>query len=786
MTLRFFFSVICFLLVAKLGAQIKVLNKKLEIHTARILRDYYHSGQDARGLLFQWTYSLKPTGKQQMISTPLQLVIRGEGGVAYRDTSQLIVLRCNVQQRAEIFVPYRLLELRGGENYASGSIKTELNLPNILNWQTDTLSFEQPLRCRIELELINAMVKEQFEAYDPSELAENNLPDPYWGLFLGRSSRPVAVSPTLSNSFSIESANLAITALQSDSIWLRFFDEDGRNDKILAQIALPACIGDASFRHFGQMQQDIKGLTYTVHYQQLTQQPIMLFARKTEHKGLQGVRIDVDYNVSRSFRDQAGKINFVFLTENREIVELSSIEPIAAQENSELSPPLDSFCALNTRARWSYFVPFYAWNNEIKQIAFYMLTPKGQKATATPCILLNSIAFEQPLRFAALKFEENHLLDGMKGVAIRFDYEIIANYPNIEALYFAIRQPNGAAIPYIYKLNGNNTTAVQLPPAVSSPYGLALQLSGQENPMNLGFFVPYAGLNEGKIQLLAQLQAAQPLQLLADTVLNFKLPPPSNEVAINIVRAGDFAVQGDYGRVVQVAYKVPKYLRGKCQINFAAYKEGQDFARFRIGSCDSCRQRFSLPQDTGAVEIILPYRYLAANDSIQLRAWVSLSQNQKHSLSDTLNYRGQLLADIATQSYSLKAAKIQLDEANKNDSLINNSLTSNSSLSLWVGTQCLIRQPLKDGKYKLADLNEFSSQFTAHRQDRISVILIDKNGKELELYRATLTELRKQKWRISAAKSPFKKLNFYLYSATARSPIQRLLYRFGLFQPKWD
>jgi hypothetical protein len=476
-----------------------------------------------------------------------------------------------------------------------------------------------------------------------------------------------------------------------------------------------------------------------------------------------------------------GKINFVFLSENREIIEISGVKPIATQENGELSPPLDSFCALNTRARWSYFVPYYAWNNNIKQIAFYMLTPKGQKATATPCILLNTIAFEQPLRFAALKVEENQELDGMKGLTIRFNYEIMANYPDIEALYFAIRQPNGAAIPYIYSINSNNKAATQLPPAVSSPYGLALRLSGQENQANLGFFVPYAGLGEGKIQLLAQLQAKQPLELLRDTLLSFTLPPPRNEVALNVVRAGDFAVQGDYGRVVQIAYKVPKYLRGKCQLNFAAYKEGGDFNRFKIGSCDSCKQTFSLPQDTGAVEIVLPYRFLAANDSVQLRAWVTLIQNKKHSLSDTLDYRGQLLADIATQSYSLKAAKIQVDET-KIDAI------NGANLSLWVGTTCLINEPLKPAKYKKADLSAFTKSFTAHREDRISVVFTDNNGNNRQLYRGTIKELKKQKWRINLTdKYVFKKLNFHVYTAAAaRSPIHQLLYRFGAFQPKLD
>jgi hypothetical protein len=763
-------------------AQAKALTKKMTIHKVQAQVDYYQPTLDTRGILLEWHYSLSPTGKQQMRTTPVHILLRYESGLIYADTSQLIILRCNKQQRASVFIPYRLLDLRGGEFYESGRIKMRLVLPDIMSWECDTLAFEQPQRCQLDIDLSTAAVKERLEAWDKQEMGANALPDPYWAVFLGKSTRPAAVSVPVENSFAFSSEAKTIFLLQSDSIFLRFFDEDGRSDQLLADIALPACTGDATLRRFGEMQGEVKNLNYTLQYQQLTQQPIMLYTQQTEHNGRKGVRIDVDYNVSRNFKGQIGKINFVFLDNDLQPVEMTDVNPIPATHSGEISPALDSFCLLNTRARWSYFIPYHAWNNNIKQIAFYMFTNKGQRATATPCILLRNIVFEQPLRYAHLRVQENMRFQGVVGIGLTFAYSVREDYPDTESLFLSLRYPNGNPVTSIYRLFSPPQQPLLLDAPRKSDYGMVQRFAGDNRRDSMSFFVPYSALEQEELQFSAHLHGEIPLVLQPDTLVRLKLPPLQRDVKLNIVLASDFAVQNDYGKVLQVAYKIPIFLKNRCQIHVAVQRQGQEHQRFRFVNCDTCRNIFTPTQDTGAVEIVLPYRYLSPKDSLHVAVWICYKGNAQKPLSDTLDYHVRLLDDIGTNSFVLEPNRLWLDRNGLPRDTLQASMGWN--LSLYVGSQCLFNKPLAPRtRYTSAMLAQFRSEFTAHREDKIRLILTKQDSirRQVELYKGKFSDLRKTRQRIDIRqKFPIAHIRWYNYTAAiARSPFRRWLYRWG-------
>jgi hypothetical protein len=411
-----------------------------------------------------------------------------------------------------------------------------------------------------------------------------------------------------------------------------------------------------------------------------------------------------------------------------------------------------------------------------------MFTQKGQRATATPCVLLRNIVFEQPLRYARLRVQENMRFQGVVGIGVTFAYSVREDYPDTEALFLSFRYPNGAPVSSIYRLFSPPQQPVLLNSPQESPYGMAQRFAGDNRRDSMSFFIPYSALEQEELQLSAHLHGANPLVLQPDTLVRLKLPPLQRDVKLNIVLANDFAVQNDYGKVLQVAYKIPIFLKNRCQIHVAVQREGQEHQRFRFVNCDTCRNVFTPTQDTGAVEIVLPYRYLTAKDSLHVSIWICLKGNAKQPLSDTLDYHVRLLDDIGTTSFVLEANRFWLDRNGLPRDTMQASMGWN--LSLFVGSQCLFNKQLTPHtRYSAALLAQFRSEFTAHREDKIRLILSkqDTTRREVLLYSGKFSDLRKTRNRIDVRqKFPVAQMRWYNYTAlVARSPFRRLLYRWG-------
>lgn len=742
---RFLLYLIFSFTVSSLFAQAESLNAKFKVNNPKIEYKSLYEPQGTGGILLEWQYTLSCSGNSNMVTTPIQVSILQKGKLVYSDTTQMMVFRCGSQQKAQYFIPYRLIDLIDGQQYEPNSLQLVVVAPEYLYWQTDSLKFKQPYRCRMDFEISSGSIKTKMQDWDNEEYGEAALPDPYYGIFLGKGVLPIAVSKVTSNSYALGKEKLSTFVLMSDSVHIKFFDEDGRKDELLASIAMPTCIGDANFKKYGEMQDNIKELSYELTYQQLTQQPIMLYAYASDYKGLKGVKIDIDYSVSRTYKDQLGKINFLFLDENKDPISISGIQAIEATYGGNIGPKIDSFSMLKQRERWTYFIPFYAWKPEVNMIAFYMMTSNSQKATATPCILLNPIKFSEPLQFANIKIEENLRLNNIAGIKLDINYKVSDDFNSLDGFYVQLTQDK-EPLQGVYRLFNNGQQPLLLSELQESSRGKALRFSADNNPEKISLFVPYAMLAEEKFKLNAFVQSNINIDVIKDTTINVTIPMTGKDVKVNLANVSDFALQNDYGKVLQVAYQVPQFLSQQTKMHIRVKRNGEEFNKFKIVNCDTClHQSLSIGKDTGALEIMLPYRHFQSRDSIQLEAWVTHKANAKRGISDTIVFKVRLPQNLGTLDYTLTPELMQIDQ----NALPTNGATETGwNLSIWLGSEQKINKALlPEKRYTKSILEQYKTSFSAHRRDKITIIVSkqDATSRQNILWRGDLNQMKNKK-----------------------------------------
>lgn len=719
---------LCFLLFAnnaRLFAQVapRSLDSKLQIHSAKIFCDTLPAEWGTRGILLTWQYDLQGGERQNLLTARARIELRyqprpkAKPVQIYQDTSQMLVLRTGSNQQAQLFIPFRLLPLKGGDFYDKGSIQLSLVLPRLVEWQSSDIAFEQPMRCQIDLNLTAAAVKEQLAAYDADQNYPASLPDPYWQLAYSAGGKPIFVAPTQIDNYNVQAVRTFAYVLQREQLVLQFFDEDGRQDSLLARVEIPACTGDASYTKTALQVGDIKELSYTLQYQQLTQQPITVYARKGEREGKEGVLFTVDYNLARHFQSEQAVVGFSLLDGDGN--RLPPPQRIEAASSS--SPTPDSIFQVDLRGRWAFFVPAAYWNNNTKSVEFSILTTQGQRADATPCVLLEPIVFDAPpVQLAKVELQGEATHADKLGIVLTLSYTLRDDIGTGDELQMYLRTASEKALLSAFVLPNAKPLELSASPAV--PVYVQAQPEGRGK---LSLFVPYEAMDTGALRFSAQWHGESSF-VVCDTALQFVLPVYKRLANINISNTGDYSVQNDYGRVVQITYRMPAKYQKNSRLQVRVWRGEQEVDNYHVSGCDSCRRSFALPRDTGAIELVLPYRFYAASDSVRVQVWVNQANDANNTLSDTLLYVGQLSSIFPVECYTISTKKLQIDA---------NALTPQGAspwaLELAVGSQRLYTRPLPEsGKYN-GDLRaRFDAEFCAHRDDKITLTAINTQAEE--------------------------------------------------------
>ncbi len=704
------------------------LDGKLQIHSATVFSDTLAADWGTRGILLVWEYSLEGDARQSLRAVRARTELRYQPRPKakplqiYQDTSQMLLLRVGKNQRAQLFVPFRLLPLKGGDYYDKGSIQISILLPKLMEWKNSEIAFEQPMRCQMDFDLLSAAVKEQLRAYDPDQNYPASLPDPYWQIIYPQAQKPIFAAPTQIDNYEATPVRTFAYVLQREQVLLQFFDEDGKQDSLLASIELPPCTGDAVFRKTAQQASEIKELSYTLQYQQLTQQPITVYARKGEREGREGVLFTVDYNLARHFQQEQAVVGFSLLDEDGNRLP----PPRRTEAASSSSPTPDSLFQLDLRGRWAFFIPATDWNNATKSVEFSILTVQGQRADATPCVLLEPIVFESaPVQLAQISLQTDVVQANQLGFSISFAYALRNDIGSGQELQIYIRPASQKPITTAFLLP--TTQPLSLSSSAALPAYTRLQPNGSDS---LRIFVPYSAIDTGKLQFSAQWHGESSFFVL-DTMLQFKLPVYKRLANININNTGDYSVQNDYGRVLQIAYRMPANYKDNSRLQIRVWRGAEEIETYQIVNCDTCRREFAMPRDTGAIEIMLPYRYFSAADSVSAQIWVSQANDPTKILSDTLLYTGRLSALLNVECYQIQTKKLRIDPK-----ALTTTGESAWQLELAVGSQRLYTRPLPqaDG-YPAALRARFDAEYCAHRDDKISLTAINTQADEVALSR---------------------------------------------------
>jgi hypothetical protein len=749
-----------------LCAQTTVLDKNLQLKTPIQVRlNHTQTSTGSKGISISWeaAYVSKKNKTAAIIPFLVKLRLYEQNKTIFTDNTQLLAVRNNPKnpQLLELFIPYRSIDLPAG---AHTGLRLGLEIPNLLEFSTQLAEFYQPERFKVRLAFKAAAVKQQLEEWDASEAPYDWKPDPYWGIYLNDAVKPVFRTPPYPNQYQLPPLQADFFVCAGDNIRLKFWEEDGEKDTLLAIFDLPACLGDAQFPAYALMQDNIKGLAYLLEYQQLIQQPITLKVDgAAEKNGVKFVRIDAISNLAKTHKGKKARPVFVFKDKDGNVLKLPKIAqnlPIQALETDNL---------------YSLWIPFYDWNPQTYRIEFAWQTDAGDALKSSPFILLNPINFPAWVQYARISGVQEQVL-----------------YHKAQGVRFSV----------VYKLNPQYKTGglnIGLAPVKDSLSIFWMQKNGQPRLLtqpkftykkapesdSISFFIPYSGLTE-RLELRLSLSFgidssnAQTLVGIPDTLLSFKLPNQLKEVFLSQESVLDICTDGDYGKTVQIRYMVPELLRAKNQLYVKAFRNGELLApqMFRLVGCDSLP--CPIVSDTGGLALVFPYRYLQAQDSLKI--WVWAADKRGRPASDTLGLTARLPEQLFTDSLVLAFQTLEIDpKAFPKDT---NETALGWMYRVDVGSQQVAKIPLPALlKYSKKTLQSLAVSLAAQREDKIHIYLQrqDSSQRKLSIWKGDIDKLNLDKSRILVQKRyPIQKAVWRGYPArVARRSWKKFLFGLG-------
>lgn len=564
-----------------------------------------------RGIKVDLAYYCGDAQRRVSVEQPV-LRLRQEGRLIYKDATRILPLTTNQNATATLFIPYRQINLLPG-TYTNIEVELAFSQTTQSTW----VSFNQPQRYQVDLDLQRAEIKQQLENYDQIGNPKEWLPDGYYTLTTNGGTVPLYQSAVSFNQYQFPPQKIKVQLLEGESLIWSFYDRDGHQDELLGQYTLPVASDDFVEDYLGKMFGKIKNVDFNYAQRTHARQAINIYSNgRYIHNKKKGVGLAIRYDLAKAYIGKKATVKFNFYDKNGIRLSMPVLYSLGR------TPEPKEALTLIKRGRLQYFIPFYIWKEDCHSIEFFFeIEDSEERVTAARHVLLETIQFDDWIIDANLAVKEQVTYKGAQGVQLDVSYQLAELYQDAP-LHIYFYQLDGTQLPTdVYHLSGGG-------------YSQSFQHEHiTQNPRQadrLSYFIPYNGLKQGQI-------IAVRAELLPDVAMNIfeKFTPAlyskkgTQDVKVELVKASERFRADNYGQVLELAVKVPLFYQDQTELRLKVLENGKPSDNYIIDGLARQDNRYLLSVDSARVYIILPHRRLKAGAVFEVEAQAVNSHSQR-------------------------------------------------------------------------------------------------------------------------------------------------------------
>jgi hypothetical protein len=688
------------------------LNPNFEFKNPQLQKDVYRADYGTMGLLLTFDY-LYTKSTTRLSSIVPRVSLEKNGMEVYLDETKLLVLSHNTWSKAQVFVPYRAVNLLNGLHEG---VQLNFSLEGLLDYG-GTLSYQQPLRYMVELDLKAGAVKEQLMQYDEGPNVKEWLPDVYYLFTTNEGTEPVYRSTVYPNSYRLSPKKFSFHLLEGEQLKWSFYDRDGENDLHLGTYTNINPNGEYNDKVYGQMFENIKNLEFDYGQRAQARQSISIYSDANyvcmEKKG---VAVTIEYDLAKAYQDKKATIHLNCYDKNGIQLDVPVLYPV--EGTPEIETPVD----LKIKGKLKYFIPFYVWKEDCKNIEFYFELEDKEQIQAARHTLHRPIQFEDWVIDAGMKVVHDFVYQGAKGVELQINYELVSVYENAP-LYVKFYHANGDSLPFpIYHIIGPDlSTTVKKEHVTKNP-----RVSDR-----MSYFIPYASLTDEIIAVQVDLVPDVAMNILQKYTEQLSNRSKGQDISLELAKAGGRFRLDNYGQVLELKLEIPDFFINKTQLKIDVKKNGKASQAFLMdGMLKKTSDDFILRKDSGRIYIVFPHRNITAGTRLSLNASVTNLEG-KVVLSDVVEWKWQAPNELFNTTIEMALTTCKFDRKILQDTLLDKNFSWNYVVE--AGGDVLVNKPLSKRLDSKQLKEQFKQKVLVNREDNITVKLVNTKTQKTEV-----------------------------------------------------
>lgn len=696
-------------LIAIIAAPITAqsLNSDFEIKTPKIELDVYSAAHGTQGMILSFEYHYKHASLKVVPITP-RILLRKNGMEVYWSEQTILPLETNKWTHAVLFIPYRAINLLNGQQ---DDVGLEVFVDKLLDYKT-TVSYRQPTRYIVDVDLRAGGAKRQLKHYDKGTNPKEWLPDLYHQFVTNGGSEPVYTSKLVSNSYTLKPEQIKFHILEGEKLTWLFYDRDGEKDQLLGSFDKINGTGDYRDDFFGQMFGNIKNLDFTYAQRAQARQAISIYSDATYlYKKKKGVAVTIEYDLARANEGEMATIKLNCYSKNGIRLDLPTIYAI------EDTPEPNASIPLAVKGKLKYFIPFYAWDNNCSDIEFYFELEDGRQINAARHTLLRPVEFDELVIDSGMEVAENSIVQGARGVKISLNYELMNTYSDAP-MVVNFSNKDGSLLPFdVYHISGNKSTNIK-------------QQHKSTNPKIKDvyhYFIPYSSITKNEIKVTMDLVPDLAINVLKEQTPLLVRKAGPKDVSLELIAAGGRFRDNNYGQVLEMKLEVPTFFLDRCELKLDVKKNNKKSRAYVLdGYLDNSAEDFILRKDSGRLYVIFPHRNITKATSFNLSAFVA--EKDGTSMSDTVTWEWTAPDELFNRTVEIALSSCKFNKKIAQDTSLDNNFPWEYIVE--VGGEALIQETLtkKFAGKKIKD--QFKQKLLVNREDNIIVKLVNKTNKQ--------------------------------------------------------
>lgn len=685
------------------------LDPNFEFKSPQLQKDIYRSDYGTKGLLLTFDY-LYNNSSNRLTATAPRVTLEKNGMQVYLDETKILVLSHNTWSKAQVFIPYRAINLLNGLHEG---VQLNFSIEGLLDYG-GTLSYQQPLRYTVELDLKGGAVKEQLMQYDQGANPKEWLPDVYYLFTTNEGTEPVYRSTVFPNTYRLAAQKISFHLLEGEQLQWAFYDRDGENDLHLGTYTDINPKGEYTDVIYGQMFGNIKDLEFSYAQRAQARQAISIYSDASYvYMKKAGVAVTIEYDLAKAYQGKKASIHLNCYDKNGIQLDVPILYPI------EGTPDVEAAVDLKVKGKLKYFIPFYVWKEVCKNIEFYFELENKEQIQAARHTLYQPIEFEDWVIDAGMKVEHNFVCQGAKGIRLQLDYELITIYDNAP-LYVKFYNANGDTLPFpVYHIIGSNLTKAVEKEHVTENPRIADQIS---------YFVPYVSLTDEIIMVQMDLVPDVAMNILQENTGRLSNRSKGQDVSLELLKAEERFQLESYGQVIELKLEVPTFFVNKTQLKLNVKRNGKASQAFLMdGMVRHIDDNFVLKQDSGRVYIVFPYRNITSGTRLTLDA-VVMDLEGSVVMSDVVKWEWQATNRSFNTTIEVALTTCKFDQKILQDTLLDTAFPWNYVVE--AGGAVLVEKRLSKRLVSKELKEQFKHKILVNREDNITIKLVNIQNKE--------------------------------------------------------